>query len=191
MKRGIVLIFMLVIVSKLPAQSVQDDVVYLKNGGAIQGQIIEQIPGVSVKIKTRDGKIFEYKWEDIKKISRTGGTVKEIKGKKSPIKAFLLSLIFPGLGQYYNGEYWKGIIQDALYIGGAILTYKGVLGLNLQSDDGENTNNSGSDSKLTSIGISISLAAALWSIIDAPISAIKNTRRIYPTRTRIKNWGDQ
>ena len=42
------------------AQQIQqmEDVVHLKNGGLIRGTIIEQIPGESLKIQTRDGSVF-------------------------------------------------------------------------------------------------------------------------------------
>ncbi len=46
------------------------DVVYLKNGSIIRGIIIEQIPNVSVKLKTRDGNIFVFKTDEIEKLTR-------------------------------------------------------------------------------------------------------------------------
>jgi len=42
-----------------------EDVIYLKNGSIIHGIIIEQTPNVSIKIKTREGNILAYKYEDI------------------------------------------------------------------------------------------------------------------------------
>lgn len=47
-----------------------EDVVYLKSGSIIHGTIIEQIPNVSVKVKTKDGNIFVYKIEEIEKMTR-------------------------------------------------------------------------------------------------------------------------
>lgn len=46
------------------------DVVYLKNGSIIRGQIIEKIPDSIVKIQTKDGNVFVYKVEEIEKITR-------------------------------------------------------------------------------------------------------------------------
>ncbi len=46
------------------------EVVYLKNGSIIRGVIIEQIPNVSLKIKTKDGNVFFYKMEDVEKITK-------------------------------------------------------------------------------------------------------------------------
>jgi len=47
-----------------------EDVVYLKNGSVIRGVIVEQIPNISIKIKTKDGNIFVLKIEEIMKITK-------------------------------------------------------------------------------------------------------------------------
>lgn len=52
-----------------------EDVLYLKNGSVIRGMIIEQTPNVSVKIKTKDGSVFAYRYEEIEKFAK-----EEIKG---------------------------------------------------------------------------------------------------------------
>ena len=49
------------------SQSHSRDVVYLKNGSIIRGEIIEQIPGKSIKLQTSDGNIFVYEISDIEK----------------------------------------------------------------------------------------------------------------------------
>ncbi|CEN39008.1 hypothetical protein CCYN2B_60001 [Capnocytophaga cynodegmi] len=46
------------------------DVVYLKNGGVIKGEIIEQVPNISIKIQTKDGNVFVYEMDEISKISK-------------------------------------------------------------------------------------------------------------------------
>jgi len=46
------------------------DVVYLKNGSVVRGVIIEQVPGVSLKIQTSDGSVFFYKMDEIEKITK-------------------------------------------------------------------------------------------------------------------------
>lgn len=51
------------------AQSMQE-VVYLKNGSIIRGVIVEQLPGVSLKIMTGDGSIFAYNISDVEKITK-------------------------------------------------------------------------------------------------------------------------
>lgn len=60
----------------------KQDVVYLKNGSVIRGEITEQIPNVSVKIETKDGSIFVYKMGEVEKITRE--TEKETDGEKMP-----------------------------------------------------------------------------------------------------------
>jgi nitrogen regulatory protein PII len=46
------------------------DVVYLKNGGILVGNIIEQIPNESLKIQTKDGSVFVYSMSDIARIAK-------------------------------------------------------------------------------------------------------------------------
>jgi hypothetical protein len=52
------------------SQSQSMDVVYLKNGSIIRGEIIEQIPDKSIKLQTADGNIFVYNFSDIEKITK-------------------------------------------------------------------------------------------------------------------------
>lgn len=52
------------------AQSAYRDVVYLKNGSIIKGQVIEQIPNVSLKIETADGSILVYRMDEVEKMSK-------------------------------------------------------------------------------------------------------------------------
>ena len=51
------------------AQNVQE-VVYLKNGSVVRGIVIEQVPGVSLKIQTSDGSIFVYQMSEVVKITK-------------------------------------------------------------------------------------------------------------------------
>lgn len=46
------------------------DAVYLNNGSMIKGKIIEQVPNEQIKIKTRDGSIFVYKFSEVEKITK-------------------------------------------------------------------------------------------------------------------------
>jgi len=48
-----------------------EDVVYLKDGSIIHGTIIEEVPGVSIKIQTNDGNTFVYKMKAIDKITHS------------------------------------------------------------------------------------------------------------------------
>lgn len=45
-----------------------EDVVYLKNGGIMRGQIIEQVPNKSLKIETVGRNVFVYSFDEIERI---------------------------------------------------------------------------------------------------------------------------
>ena len=62
--------FLCVTTSTLFAQRAIQEIVYLKNGSIIRGDIIEQIPNESLKIQTADGNIFFYKIEEVAKITK-------------------------------------------------------------------------------------------------------------------------
>ena len=66
--RFITLIALLVIVATAFAADI--NIVYLKNGNKVRGEIIEQIPDKSVKLATADGSIFVFDMNDIEKITR-------------------------------------------------------------------------------------------------------------------------
>ena len=51
------------------AQNVQE-IVYLKNGSVVRGVVVEQVPGVSLKIQTSDGSIFAYQMSEVVKITK-------------------------------------------------------------------------------------------------------------------------
>src|ERR1700722_4294605 len=48
-----------------------EDVVYLKDGSIIHGTITEEVPGVSLKIQTKDGNLFVYKIKAVAKITHS------------------------------------------------------------------------------------------------------------------------
>lgn len=73
MKRILILIFVSLLGISVFAQNVQE-VVYLKNGSIIKGVIMEQVPGVSLKVQTSDGSIFAYKMEEVEKITKEVAT---------------------------------------------------------------------------------------------------------------------
>ncbi|MEN8194201.1 MAG: hypothetical protein ABFS12_15360 [Bacteroidota bacterium] len=54
----------------LIAQQNYQDVVYLKNGSIIKGMIIEQVPGSSLKIQTKDESVFVYKMDEVEKMTK-------------------------------------------------------------------------------------------------------------------------
>lgn len=50
------------------AQS-NNQTVYLKNGSVVTGFVLEEIPGKTIKMKTKDGNIFVYNMEDVERIT--------------------------------------------------------------------------------------------------------------------------
>jgi hypothetical protein len=64
-----ILLILAIIITKALSPSGYIDVIYFKNGNIIRGQIIEQVPNVSLKIKTSDGSIYVHKFEEIEKIT--------------------------------------------------------------------------------------------------------------------------
>lgn len=172
------------------------DIVYLKNGMIVRGVIIENIPDVSIKIQLRDRSIHEYSSEEIEKIVRKplgqpqyrSQTSQTLTGsEKSPGIAFILSFIFPGLGQYYNGQPVKGVIQEVLVVGGVVAALAAGT-----SDDCytagsypyQYTSCYQSTNAVFWVGLGGAAAASLWSMIDAPLSASSINKRL-----RQQSWG--
>ena len=149
-----------------------EDVVHLKNGGLIRGTIIEQIPGESLKIQTRDGSVFVYAMDEVAKISKE--PVMKMQGhigakKKNPWLAFGLSALITGGGQFYNGQYSKGVAQ----LGGVILGF-GLMLSGIEDDYetiGGDWIDPDDDDEKAVFGLLLAFGSSLWSMIDAPISA--------------------
>ena len=128
MKRTILFLVCLMGMTFAFAQGNMQDVVYLKNGSIIRGNIIEMVPGEMVKIMTADGCVFIYDFVDVEKFTKEkpmyyGRTA--IK-KQSPLAAGIMSYIMPGLGQFYNGEERKGWIDLGTQVGGFAALLGGV-----------------------------------------------------------------
>ena len=68
--KKIILCFVVLLLSFKTYSQTTNDIVYLKNGSVIKGIVIEQILGVSLKIRTSDGNIFTYKMEEVEKITK-------------------------------------------------------------------------------------------------------------------------
>lgn len=83
MKNTLIRLLALISIALLPvlasAQGTMEDVVYLKNGSIIHGTIVEQVPNVSIKIKTADGNLFVFRIEEVEKITK-----EEKAGGKAP-----------------------------------------------------------------------------------------------------------
>ena len=168
--------------SPLFAQKIED-VIHLKNGETVRGTIIEQNPGESLKIQTADGSVFEFTIYEIAEISREPVMKVEegfIKAEvKKPWLASGLSLMIPGAGQFYNDQYEKGLPQLGVAVAGASLLWWGL------RDNWETHDNYEEESSLNPlqwvdedgddwtvfIGAPLWLGSAMWSVIDANLSA--------------------
>ena len=155
------------------------DVVYLKNGSIIKGIIIEQVPGVSLKIQTTDGNVFVYNIDAIEKMTKElvqsnyDNNYTNYAEEKSPATAFILSALLPGLGQYYNGDVTKGVIQNVLYVAGWVIYF--AAGTESYSGYYSGYYNYYSSSTRETdwlwVGLGLASATAIWSMIDALVTA--------------------
>lgn len=74
MKKFGLLMGLLLSAGGIMAQSIIE-AVHLKNGGLVKGEIIEQVPGQSLKVKTKDGNIFVYQMDEVERITRESNEV--------------------------------------------------------------------------------------------------------------------
>lgn len=150
------------------------DVIYLKNGSIIRGVIVEQVPNVSLKMKTADGNIFIFLIPDIEKMTREEEPPKQSydnnshtpSGRyRSPGVAWVCSFLVPGLGQLaINNQIRKGV--SMLVVSAVGMT---VCAVGIASDTEEGY-------ALAGIGALVSTGFWIWSMIDAPIAAGKLNR---------------
>ena len=131
MKRTILFLACLMGMTFAFAQSSLQDVVYLKNGSIIRGDIIEYTPNDTVKIMTTDGSVFVYDFAQVEKFAKEQSISTINKNaysveKKSPWISGFLSFCIPGLGQFYNGENRKGWVDLATSLGGFTGMYAGA-----------------------------------------------------------------
>lgn len=164
----IVIMFSIFFSQKIMAQSGILDVVYLKNGSIVKGIIIENTPNANIKLKTSDGSLFVYNYDEIEKfakeevVNRRNNYYSLSVNEKNPGLALLFSLLIPGGGQYYNGETSKGVTMTGIGLGAIVLT-------TVAANEGA--------SELSAIGSLIALGNSIWSMIDAPISANRINRQ--------------
>ena len=74
MRKLLLVLALLLSISTYVAAQNYTEVVYLKNGSIIKGVIIEQVPNVSLKIKTGDGSLIICQMSDVTKITKKSGT---------------------------------------------------------------------------------------------------------------------
>jgi hypothetical protein len=136
------------------------------------------MPDGSVEGQARDDKAFVYRIEDSLKIVKElliGMDGTSEREEKSPFLAFLMSCLVPGAGQHYNGDVAKGVIQEVLFAGGITV----ALAAAASASGGfyfEDYSDNGEAETWFWAGLGVAGASYLWSIIDAPISAIRINR---------------
>lgn len=139
------------------AEEILRDLVQFKDGTAVRGFIVEQVPDGPFKMRTAAG-IREYQMADLESITKE--TV-QVEGEKSPVLHCIASAI-PGLGQHLNGDHAKGFIIEGVCLASYIVAATSEKGI---SDQGQAV-------------VFAYYAAMLFGLIDAPVSAIeKNERR--------------
>jgi hypothetical protein len=164
------------------AQQQEEDVVYLKDGSILRGTIIEDNPGESLRIRTRDGNVFRISYDRIDRRTREPALVvaqppaaatpsqpraQVTTGRKSPGLAFFLSFLIVGAGQGYNGQWGKTLLMAGGF-------WSGVAIANGASEDCAEYDECGT----FAAGVIGAIGFAIWSWIDAPVSASAINTRI-------------
>ena len=186
MKRTILSLICLMGMTIAFAQTSLQDVVYLKNGSIIRGDIVEMISGETVKIMTTDGSVFVYPFADVEKFSKEEAIASKIPNnvynveKKSPWISGLLSLCVPGLGQVYNGETRKGAVDFLTSVGGYTVTLFGAILMETSVDLTSDYYYDVDDGQYM-IGLALTLGGAsllYGNLIHTICDAVKSSKRI-------------
>jgi hypothetical protein len=83
-------------------QSGMEDVIYLKNGSIYRGVIIEQVPNVSMKIRSAGGNVFAVQMDEVERIAKEDVIAQRTAGQDSP---------WPGR----HGRGWMGAMRDTTF----------------------------------------------------------------------------
>ena len=184
MQKTVILVLSVLVLSlfttKALAKTQMLDVIHLTDGGVVVGEIIEIIPNQTVKLKTHvldnsyqgifflqepdEGELKIYPFEQIEKMSKIkvkfrNRTTATVRAALLPSIPFLYP-IFPGWGQFYNGQQDKGIGFLILSVSGIFIMFSGF------DDDPP-------DNVTAATGASIIIGSYIWSVIDANLSAKK------------------
>ncbi|MBN1231952.1 MAG: hypothetical protein JXA60_01175 [Candidatus Coatesbacteria bacterium] len=145
----------------------EEEQIIFTDGITLKGKSFPTTEKGKILFKTWDGKEFLIDKSIIKEIKST--QLYDSSKLRSPWIAGIGSFILPSSGQFYNGDYKKGIIFGTIIYSGLI-----VLGINYLGE----TDSTKTDNFLTgSVAIIIS-GTYIYSIIDAPLSAIRNNNRL-------------
>ncbi|MFK7799793.1 MAG: hypothetical protein AB8E82_20225 [Aureispira sp.] len=84
------------------AQTTLEDVVYLKNGSIIRGQVLEYDPSANVKIQIKGGSILVYASSEVTKMEKV-----EVKTEKEPTNTTVIPLEIIESGENTNKVIWE------------------------------------------------------------------------------------
>lgn len=178
MKRTILFLVCLMGMTFAFAQGNMQDVVYLKNGSVIRGEIIEMVSGETVKIMTVDGCLFVWDMDEVERITqeemRNRGKVQE---EKFVFLSGLLSFMVPGVGQYYIGERHDGKIDLLTHLGcwGAMAAGGGLLSASATVWDGFAEKAGYAAGAVLAVG---GLALMATNTVCSVIDAVKSAKRV-------------
>ncbi len=204
MRSILFVIFLTLVVYAVGFGQERQDVVYLKNGDIRKGTIIENAPNDYVKVETSDGSIFTIKYSEIEKITKEAPKSSSApqqqaakaddaqklmifeSGKKSPALGVLLSCILTSAGHAYADNWPRGLLFTLGRVGGAVLAL--TAGIETERDYyGYET------TKITGAyyaGMGITLAIAIWEMIDAAAEVDRYNARLYENIMGKKpDWG--
>lgn len=83
MKKYSLAIFLIFLITLSGVSQNSRDVVYLKNGSVVKGNITEMNPTENIKIQTADGSLFVYKMSDVQKMEKEEFVGREMKQETS------------------------------------------------------------------------------------------------------------
>lgn len=133
-----------------------------------------------IKYQDGDKDVFDQKQTSGSRDTTNSGQYNANFDHKNPWLAFLFSCLYPGIGQYYNGQTKKSIVMSAVgtaaLVTGFICTANAVEevyyggGYSVSTIDEDMT-------LISSAAYVVYFGTWLWSVIDAPVSAGKINRR--------------
>ena len=112
-------VVLLVMPTLLFAQQFGEDIVTLRNGSVIRGVIIEQTPNESLRLQTRDGNIFVFRFDEIQTIGRDmsgqrnqrGGNQREVSAFNRPRGYFGEVVLGAGINSWDGSNFSVSVIN--------------------------------------------------------------------------------
>jgi hypothetical protein len=126
-------------------------------GGEFKGLLVGEVPGKTVTVEDETGKSYTYSLGPGVKLWKEWLNVPP---KRSPLLAGALSVLIPGIGQYYNGEENLGLAIQGVCVGALVFG-----GLSASSPGAKQDG-------VYDIAIGIFLGSYLFGIVQAPLAAM-------------------